>query len=257
MTTPISNSTQEMCVICYEDYQDKEISNVNKIVELACHHFYHMDCISKSLSSQKDRRRDLTCCYCNQVIAFAPQNTDAFTSQEIFQARLKEIEEDCDYDSKVMESIPIVATLYHSLDAIVNQGEGVANSISDLVIQNEMIKEDLKQTVFFILSAMLLGEQFSRTVGSEAIRWKNVSFENWPDKIKQKGVLVRHKDIRIRISANHLKKIIDKEVAIDALMNHYQQKAEDFLQSVRFWAPRVLGVFTVAILAKKTLGLYQ
>ena len=40
MSASVSNTTQEMCVICYEDYQGKEISNVNKVVELACHHFY-------------------------------------------------------------------------------------------------------------------------------------------------------------------------------------------------------------------------
>ena len=134
-----------------------------------------------------------------------------------------------------------------------NQGPNDANSISDLVIKNEMIETDLKPTVLLILAAMLLVEQFSRAVDDEAKRWESLPFEKWPKEIREKGVLVRHQGIRIRISANHLKKIIDKKVAIDALVNHYQQKAKDFSQTVCFWAPRVLGIVVVATLVKKVL----
>ena len=172
----------------------------------------------------------------------------------MFQARLEEIRKDYGYDSQLIESVPIVAALYDSIVAIINQEEGLncTNSISDLVIKNEMIETNLKPTVLLILAAMLLGEQFSRTVDDEAKRWENVPFENWPKEIKEKGVLVRHQGIRIRISANHLKKRVDK-IFVDALVSHYQQKAKDFSQSVRFWTPRVLGVVLVAALAKKAL----
>ncbi|MEK7340096.1 MAG: hypothetical protein AABZ92_05220 [Verrucomicrobiota bacterium] len=268
MATPVLNSTQETCAICHKDYQDKEISDVSRVVELACRHFCHIGCISKSLRDQENGQRGLT--HCNQKFTSSARAANVFTGQEIFQARLEEIGEDYDYDNEVMESVSVIADLYDSLhdlsnsfsmepnDAVVNQAEeeelGFPKAVANLVIENKAINEDLKPTVLQILAVMVAGDRALRTVDGEAERWKNVSFENWPDKIKQEGVLVRYKDedIRMRVSANHLKKVVDK-IFVDVLMNHYQKKAENFLQSIRFWTPRVLGVVTVAVLAKKAL----
>ena len=273
MVTPILNSTQETCAICYKDYQDKEISDVTKVVELACRHFYHIDCISQSLICQEKGQRKLTCCYCNQVVAPLAQGANAFENQEVFQERLEEIRKDYDYDNEVIEAVSIVATLYtplHDLsnavpmeshDAGANQAEGeeqkpdFSQAVANLVIENETIKEDLKRIVIQILGTMMTGDRALRTVDGEAERWRGIPIENWPDKIKQEGVLVRYaayEGTRMRIPANHLKKVADKIFA-DALMNHYHQKAENFLQSVRFWAPKVLGGVAVAVLAKKAL----
>jgi hypothetical protein len=268
MSASVSNTTQEMCVICYEDYQGKEISNVNKVVELACHHFYHIGCISESLIYQENGQRKLSCCYCTQEVAPSARAANAFANQEVFQARLEEIKEDYDYDNEVMESVSFVADLCNQLhdlsnsfptqsnDAIANQenGKKLTNAIGELVIENKTIKEDLKSTVLQVLAAMITGDRALRSVDDEAKRWRSVPFENWPEKIKEKGVLVRYEyeGTRMRIPANHLKKRVDK-IVVDALVSHYQQKAKDFSQSVRFWAPKVLGVVVVATLVKKAL----
>lgn len=76
---------------------------------------------------------------------------------------------------------------------------------------------------------------------------------NWPDKIKKNGVLVRYKDedIVMRISENHLKKVVNK-ISTDASLNHCHKEAENILQPVRSWAPWViLGGAAVAVLAVK------
>ncbi|QZA59384.1 hypothetical protein [Candidatus Rhabdochlamydia porcellionis] len=56
----------------------------------------------------------------------------------------------------------------------------------------------------------------------------------------------------IRISANHLKKVVDK-IFVDALADHYHKKANNFLQSARSWTPWILGGVVAVILAKKAL----
>lgn len=55
MTTPILNITQKICTLCDKEYQKKEISDVAKVVELACHHFYHIGCLSQALRDQEGR----------------------------------------------------------------------------------------------------------------------------------------------------------------------------------------------------------
>ncbi|QZA59385.1 hypothetical protein [Candidatus Rhabdochlamydia porcellionis] len=196
MTVSISNTTQETCAICHEDYQGKEISDVTKIVELACHHFYHIGCIAQSLRYQENEQRDLACCYCNQKVALSARAANIFANQEIFQERLEEIREDYNYDGEVVEAISVLSSLYISLHDLSNsfkvEGEGrrpdFSQAIGDLIIKNVEIKENLKATVLHILAAMLTGDQALRSVDGEAKRWRNIPFENWPDKIKQKGV---------------------------------------------------------------------
>ncbi|QYF48266.1 hypothetical protein RHABOEDO_000393 [Candidatus Rhabdochlamydia oedothoracis] len=268
MTTSISNTNQETCVICQEDYQEEKIFDVTKVVELACHHFYHIGCIAQSLRHQENGQRDLTCCYCTQKVALSTRSVHAFANQEVFQERLEEIREEYNYDDEVIEAVSAVADLNTSLnalsisfplnsdDAIANQenAKKLTNAIFDLVIKNEMIKEDLKVTVLRILSAMVLGTRALRSVYDEARSWKSIPFEHWPRKIKEEGVLVRYEDedIRIRISANQLKKVVDK-IFVDALVSHYRKKAENFLQSARSWAPWILGGAAVTVLAAKKL----
>lgn len=244
MTVSVSNTTQEICVICHEDYQGKGIPDVTKAVELACHHFYHIGCIAQSLRYQEKEQRDLTCCYCNQKIALSARAANAFANQEIFQERLEEIRGDYNYDGEIIEAISVVSDLYNSLhnlsnsfpldsnDVIANQenAKKLTSAISDLVIKNEMIKENLKTTVLQILSAMILGTRALRSVDGEARNWESIPFENWPNKVKQEGVLVRYEDedIRIRISANHLKKVVDK-IFMDALVDPYHKKTNNIL----------------------------
>ena len=139
-------------------------------------------------------------------------------------------------------------------DAVANQmkGEeqepGFAQAVSDLVIKNEMIREDLKATVLRILSTMIIGDRALRTVDDEAERWGGIPFENWPDKIKEEGVLVRYKyeGTRMRIPANHFKKVVNK-IFVDAVASHYHKKAENFLQSARSCAQWILGGVAVAV----------
>lgn len=187
MTTPILNITQKICTLCDKEYQKKEISDVAKVVELACHHFYHIGCLSQALRDQEGRQTELSCHYCTQVFAPPARAVNAFTDPEIFQARLKEIKEDYDYDSKVIEAISIIDSLYtplHDLsfliesnDAIAENKEKLMNAIYDLVIKNEAIKEDLKGVVLRVLGAMLIGDRALRTVEGEARRWESTPFE--------------------------------------------------------------------------------
>lgn len=174
MTTSISNATQKI-LMCCENYQKKEISDVTKVVELACHHFHHISCLSKS-RCQKDKQPNLDCCYDNREFAPPAQEANPFANQEIFQARLEEIRGAYNYDKEVMEAIVVVADLYtslhdlsnsllKSLDGVANQMEGeeqkpsFTQAIGDLVIKNEMIKEDLKTTVLRVLSIMITGDR--------------------------------------------------------------------------------------------------
>lgn len=271
MITLILNTTQETCVICHEDYQKKEIFDVTKVVELACHHFYHINCLSKAFRYQEARPTNLSCCYCTQEVALAALGVNAFADQEIFQARLEEIRGDYDYDNEVIEAASIVITLYTSLhdlsqtvpielsNTLANpakeeQKVGFSEDVYDLIKRNQTIKEHLKRVVMQILGTMMTGDRALRSVDDEAERWGSVPFENWPDKIKKNGVLVRYEcqDARIRVSANHLKKVADK-IFEDALVSLDYKKADNLLQSIHVWAPKVLGVVLVAILAKKIL----
>lgn len=156
MAAPISNTTQQTCAICHEDYQGKEISDVTKVVELACHHFYHIGCIAQSLRYQENGQRDMSCCYCNQKVASPAWAINVFAHQEIFQKRLEEIKKDYDYDNEVIAAASIVDCLYTSLHVLSNtvlmeSHDAVAirwrrrtdlkflSAIGDLVIKSEMI----------------------------------------------------------------------------------------------------------------------
>lgn len=255
MTTSILDTTQETCTICHIPYQKGEISDVTKVVESACHHFYHIGCISQSLIHQRNTQTKLTCNSCAQEIVPLIQVVGFPADQEIFQAKLKEVKEEYDYDDKVMEAIPVVESLYTSLRDLLplsplesNQGDPkeIFVNTSKFIIENEAIRGDLKTTVLQIISYILTGDRVLRTIQGEADRWRMIPFENWPEKLKEKGVLVDYKynntRIPIRISANHLRKESDR-LCLDFFLDHICSRVS--------W---ILGGIVVAVLAKRVLG---
>lgn len=67
MTISKANTTYQACPICEIDYTYTEKQDTKKVVELACTHFFHMQCIGDWFSTNQTDREDLSCRYCDQL----------------------------------------------------------------------------------------------------------------------------------------------------------------------------------------------
>lgn len=85
MTIFSNTSIPTNCSFCSVSYEKGELKDTDKVVELACHHFYHKGCIASLFREDKKNKKDLTCriCYQISIPKSEPANPDTFSLENL------------------------------------------------------------------------------------------------------------------------------------------------------------------------------
>lgn len=95
MNTYLNNSLPIGCSYCNQSYQNEEIKNTDKVVELTCRHLFHKQCIASKFQGDEDNGKDLTCPGCSQIsIAKKVSRNLSNISAEDIKAHLSATKED-------------------------------------------------------------------------------------------------------------------------------------------------------------------
>jgi hypothetical protein len=106
MTFSISNTTGEICGICLEPYQEQEVQDIDKTIQLICGHIFHRECAKLSSKYQRETGRDLSCGYCTQVYAPKAELINVYADKQAFRSRLNIIKEEYSHDIEITHVIP-------------------------------------------------------------------------------------------------------------------------------------------------------
>lgn len=118
MTIYLNNSLPATCSFCNENYKKGEVENTAKVIELACHHFFHKKCIASKFKSDEDNRQDLTCHSCNQISIPARVSVNFHNlSSEDIRAHFSAIRQD-PYYSLQPQFLDAVDELESRLDSV-------------------------------------------------------------------------------------------------------------------------------------------
>lgn len=214
MTTSVTNSTSEICLICHAEYNQGEKEDTDKVIELACHHFQHRDCIAPWFVQNETQERDITCAYCNQISM--PKRESINLTVECLQAYFCKIEKDPHHGSS-----PVVR---RSLEQLRPLSESILNLINNILNESHQSYETefrnwLKDNITIELrymSAKIIGEFLNRGGALKTLREeiKDLSYmppEDWCRVVPEEGVPVIDyardgKEFRLKVSKDYFER---------------------------------------------------
>ena len=227
MITMQRNTTYYSCPICSEQYDKKETRDTKKVVETACRHFFHIKCIENWNNHLGKNHRSLSCGYCAQIYLERRQpDFSVFHDIKTFNSALEYLENLYSYDSVALNAFTQVSNLYEEifgihqevylsmteLDLTKQETMSFLNDfieqLKDLVINNEEIKPELKGDVMRTIGAIISKSGVLRTLKGESMRWTGIPFDMLPEKIRKEGVPVSIGEIKVRVSADYLRRSV-------------------------------------------------
>lgn len=280
MTIPVGNSTQEMCVVCGVDYAKNEIENTDKIVELACRHFYHINCISNWIEHRISEKKDLSCCFCNQVFVHNPMRMSFLSNKEDFIHLLEHAKETSIF-KKDINSINYILSHEDLFNEIYNTIASFTNSMVNhdslpidelgLIFSNDLTKCVNKYTCHNVELSLNLLETMHVVfrLASRGIipplptvlrmrQWENVPFIYWPTELKKTGIYINitldnEKKIPMRISAEHFKRMIfqQKKEAVLSRLDKNLKEINSSDSSIMKTAGVFFGLTAIYFLSKR------
>lgn len=193
MTISLNNSTYETCPICYGDYTNSEREDTDKVVELACHHFQHIDCVANWFTENENNNRDLSCGYCNQILM--PKREPLHLTLEGLEAYFSRIERD-PYQGSNREVI-------RCLEELRPRSESILNLLMNIISLNQLTETGKTEFRNWLLtniqpqlryiSGKIIGEFLNRggalrTLREEIRDLSYISPKNWF--IPEEGIAV-------------------------------------------------------------------
>lgn len=216
MTISINNTSSDACLICHADYTNGEREDTAKIVELACHHFYHLDCLSPWFVLNENRGQDLTCCYQCEASLLPKKSQLEIVNVEILEKRFAEIQQNSDFGSQ-LEVINSLAHLKPHSQSIANllndilQTRGSADSyekFKDWIVAN--IQKDFYSMAFLLCGEVIDNGKVLRCLEQEIRRLAALPITERSTEIKEEGVPVyygkRPNEFRMRVSKDYLER---------------------------------------------------
>lgn len=218
-----NNTTYETCPICAEDYTDIERNDTQKVVQLACTHFFHMECLGSWFSNNEREGLDLSCGYCSQL-SMPKYNPINSITLETFAKSLEKLEKNATLETDP-KRIPCLTKLRTLSDSLIN----LLNNLSLIDESNvqksvEMVKNwiksnidtELQRTAMQIILELSVGGGALKTLDDEVRHLSNLPYNKWPEEIENSGVPVYHKVdgklIRMRVSKNYLERAVGHRV---------------------------------------------
>lgn len=207
MTSTIAGSTREECSICWEDYKENEIKDVDKTIQLVCGHIFHITCYEENIEHQEKTAKekgkgqiDIRCCYCKQVNVPKRKDRSPYYSNETFQRELDIVAKEYGYEDEITEVFPYLDNIR---DQLLNEHKQVSErSKSERLAAieryksycNTLIEEELKPIILAILQDEIFSlmlqldffyqDSFFVGKGSFAIS-DHKKFELWVQEIQQ------------------------------------------------------------------------
>lgn len=233
------NTTYLSCPICSEDYAKCEVRDTKKVVEVVCSHFFHIKCIESWNNHLEETNRPLSCGYCNQIYAEPRnQNLHVFKNRDSFNSVLEDLKESYSYDSIATEAFIQVSNIVEKIFKIQQDLDRIETEITDqerseffiediktLVVNTKEIKDELKGSVICAIGAVLSNDGCFRTLTGESRRWRGVPLDQFPEKIREEGVLVYIGEFKVRVSADYLHRSTST-VLIDDVVHKLNADAE-------------------------------
>ena len=257
----IRNTTYSSCPICSEDYDNKEVKDTQKVIEIVCGHFFHANCLRTWNEHQERAHGALRCGYCNQTYGEPIKpNPDVLKKRESFDSALETLKQNYSYDSSALEAIDLVRGVFadlqkiqHDLDHIeidINQEEKkdfFCEDIRDLVVNHKEIQDPLKGTVVHVIAAILFNDGCLRTIESECRRWTGIPLSAFPEKIRKEGCLVRFEGFKVCVSSDYLHRststvlVNDIVTKLNADVEYYDALPGKIYRKVSGFASSVFG----------------
>lgn len=225
-----NNSTYETCPICQIDYTDIEREDTRKVVELACSHFFHMQCIDDWFSRSERDERDLSCGYCSQLSVEKFNPIDSLTL-ETLTASFEKIKKNPIFNSNpnIINCIEKLRPLSASLIDLINNNpltdnnslEGVTKIVEDWIKANLNI--ELQRTAANIIIELYTGGGALQPLEDQIRHLSRIPYDKWPREIETSGVPVSQKTdsgpVRMRVSKNYLQRATALGLC-DRIQNH-------------------------------------
>lgn len=216
MTISVTNTTNDTCHICHMDYTSIEREDTAKVVELACHHFYHLSCLSPWLSLNEKENRDLSCCYQCEASWVPKRSHPESITAEFVKQRLAEIEQNEEYRSQ-SEVIHCLAQLKPHCRSIATRLQDIGatqgskesyEKLKNWVIEN--VQEKLRATACEVINEVVQGAQALRNLEQETRYWATIPLANWSTEMNKEGVSVYyeadHDQCRMRVSKDYIQR---------------------------------------------------
>lgn len=216
MTISSINVTAGVCPICHEDYTVKEKADTAKVVELACHHFYHLDCLSPWFALNESRGQNLACCYqCERSSVLKRSHLRVITSETV-KRRLAEIKENPDFGSQ--------SEVLYCLAQLEPHANSIANLLNDLIetsnsdasferFENWIIanvQEELRPIACLLIREVLEKAHTLRSLQQEISHLAAIPMTKWSTAIKEEGVPVYYgegnNEFRMRVSKDYIQR---------------------------------------------------
>lgn len=216
MTISINNTSSGACLICHMDYTSMEREDTAKVVELACHHFYHLECLSPWLALNENGRQDLSCCYQCESSLLPKRSQIGIITAEVVEKRFAEIQQNKDFSSR-SEAINCLALLKPHSNSIANllnditktQGsEESYKRFENWIIAN--IPEDLRSMACSLSREVLENGKALRSLQQEIRHLATIPTTEWSTEIKEEGIPVYYgkgtNEFRMRVSSDYLQR---------------------------------------------------
>lgn len=219
MTISTNNSTYDQCSICFADYLNNEREDTAKVVELACHHFQHIDCVALWFTENEKKGQDLSCGYCTQISM--PKKESPRLSIEGLETYFATIERDPYQGSKeeVIRCVEELRTLSESivqllsdmmnctdLNGLTKTGE---TKFYDWIRAN--IQPGLQYIATKIIAGFLSAGNTLRTLREEIKELSYIPTKDWSAIIPEEGVAVYDvasdgTEFRMKVSKDYLQR---------------------------------------------------
>lgn len=217
MTISVTNTTSDVCLICHENYTSTERADTAKVVELACHHFYHLDCVSPWFAQNENATVDLACCYqCEPSLMPKRSHPDSIINAETVERRFSELEQNQNLSSR-SELINCLEQLKPHSNSIANLLNGIVQSggsedsykrLKNWIIAN--VQEESRSMACLVTNEILQGASALRSLPQEIKRLAAIPITDWAKEIKEEGVPVYYSDsngeYRMRVSKDYLQR---------------------------------------------------
>lgn len=216
MTISINNISSDACLICHEDYTSGEREDTAKVVELACHHFYHLDCISPWLVLNENAGQDLSCCYQCEASLLPKKFYPEIINSEVVEERFAKIEQNPDFGSRpevinclvhLKPHSNSIATLLKDL-AETGSIEDSCERFMNWIIAN--VEEESRSIACLLINEALQGAQVLKSLEQEIRYLAALPITERSTEIKEEGVPVYYgespNEFRMRVSKDYLER---------------------------------------------------
>lgn len=219
MTVSINNSTYDNCPICGEEYSVDPRTDTQKIVELSCHHFFHMDCISDWFYSKQKEGQDLTCGYCTQLSIPKMHIRNSFTQTDLtdFFAQIKQ-------DAVSLRNHDLIDCVEHlkpHLTSLLNTlNDFVPIQQENAIIENSnridnwvkgTVEKKFQGMACHLIKQLYVGSTVVSPLQEEVVHLAKIPYSQWPEKAERNGFSVLHflndgKWVKISVSKQHMER---------------------------------------------------